>query len=300
MSSRSRWTHMAEEEYEAERSTIGDMGSLDTPSTSFRVAAGDGRGEATSSRSSRRFETRPRRAVLERCAQPDCGWPCRGGALRAAGALPAPSRRRTGRVPPLRRRGRLRGTTPSSGRGRAEMATGGQSPPVESSSAAFLRREACGSRRASRRLSACPSSWRTRSRVRSSSCPMASSVHGSPSKPNRSSRIRRSRSGRASSARVGCSGAGATPRPRRTGRPPRDRRRGHRARPRRPRRPSGSARPMRGRRRALRRHAGSGDPSPRRAPASSSRPSSTSSRRAARDSFCWRSTTCTGTRIVRA
>jgi oligopeptide/dipeptide ABC transporter ATP-binding protein len=40
----SRWTHMAEEEYEAERSTIGDMGSLDTPSTSFRVAAGDGRG----------------------------------------------------------------------------------------------------------------------------------------------------------------------------------------------------------------------------------------------------------------
>jgi len=39
-----RWTHLAEEEYEAERSTIGDMGSLDTPSTSFRVAAGDGRG----------------------------------------------------------------------------------------------------------------------------------------------------------------------------------------------------------------------------------------------------------------
>jgi hypothetical protein len=31
-----------------------------------------------------------------------------------------------------------------------------------------------------------------------------------------------------------------------------------------------------------------------------SRPSSTSSRRAARDSFCCRSTTCTGTRIVRA
>ena len=31
-----------------------------------------------------------------------------------------------------------------------------------------------------------------------------------------------------------------------------------------------------------------------------SRPSSTSSRRAARDSFCWRSTTWTGTRIVRA
>ena len=31
-----------------------------------------------------------------------------------------------------------------------------------------------------------------------------------------------------------------------------------------------------------------------------SRPSSTSSRRAARESFCWRSTTCTGTRIVRA
>jgi hypothetical protein len=31
-----------------------------------------------------------------------------------------------------------------------------------------------------------------------------------------------------------------------------------------------------------------------------SRPSSTSSRRAARDSFCWRSTTVDGTRIVRA
>ncbi len=39
----SRWTHMAEEEYDTERSTIGDIGSLDTSSTSFRVAAGDGR-----------------------------------------------------------------------------------------------------------------------------------------------------------------------------------------------------------------------------------------------------------------
>ena len=45
------------------------------------------------------------------------------------------------------------------------------------------------------------SSCRTRSRVRSSSWPIASSVQGSPSKPKRSSRIRRSRSGSASSAR---------------------------------------------------------------------------------------------------
>jgi peptide/nickel transport system ATP-binding protein len=38
-----RWAHMAEAEYEAERATIGDIASLDTPSTSFRVAAGHGR-----------------------------------------------------------------------------------------------------------------------------------------------------------------------------------------------------------------------------------------------------------------
>src|SRR5437588_9846836 len=56
------------------------------------------------------------------------------------------------------------------------------------------------SRSAARRESACPSSWRTRSRVRSSSWPIASSVHGSPSNPKRSSRMRRSRSGSASSA----------------------------------------------------------------------------------------------------
>ena len=48
---------------------------------------------------------------------------------------------------------------------------------------------------AARRARAWPSSWRTRSRVRPSSAPIASSVHGSPSKPNRSSRIRRSRCG---------------------------------------------------------------------------------------------------------
>ena len=115
--------------------------------------------------------------------------------------------------------------------------------------------------------------------------------------------MRRSRSGSASSAR-GRPGGGATPRPRRTGRPPRGRRTGRPARPRRPRRPSGSARPTPGRRRAPRRRAGSGRPV---ASASSSfvasRPSSTSSRRAARDSFCWRSTTCTGhadrARVVR-
>ena len=58
----------------------------------------------------------------------------------------------------------------------------------------------CRSRSAASRASAWPSSCRTRSRVRSSSWPIASSVHGSPSKPNRSSRIRRSRSGSASSA----------------------------------------------------------------------------------------------------
>src|SRR2546421_492328 len=56
------------------------------------------------------------------------------------------------------------------------------------------------SRSADRRARAWPSSCRTRSRVRSSSWPIASSVQGSPSNPNRSSRMRRSRSGSASSA----------------------------------------------------------------------------------------------------
>ena len=66
-------------------------------------------------------------------------------------------------------------------------------------------------------------------------------------------------------------------------------------------RPSGSARRTRARRRAPRRRAASEGRSPRPAPSFvASRPSSTSSRRAARESFCWRSTTCTGTRIVRA
>ena len=68
---------------------------------------------------------------------------------------------------------------------------------------------------------------------------------------------------------AGCSGDGATPRPRRTGRPPRGRRRDRPARPRRPRRPSGSARPTRGRPRAPRRRAAAEVPSPRRAPPSS-------------------------------
>jgi peptide/nickel transport system ATP-binding protein len=37
-----RWAQMAEAGYEAERSTIGDIASLDTPSTTFRIAAGSG------------------------------------------------------------------------------------------------------------------------------------------------------------------------------------------------------------------------------------------------------------------
>ena len=38
-----RWAQLTEAEYEAERSTIGDIESLDTPSTRFRVTAGNGR-----------------------------------------------------------------------------------------------------------------------------------------------------------------------------------------------------------------------------------------------------------------
>ena len=101
-------------------------------------------------------------------------------------------------------------------------------------------------------------------------------------------------------ARAGCSAGGATPLPRRTGRPPRGRRRDRRARPRRPRRRSGSARRTHGRRRAPRRRAGSGALSPRRAPASSRRARAPPRDGARRAGFCWRSTTWTGTRIVRA
>src|SRR5206468_2458336 len=72
---------------------------------------------------------------------------------------------------------------------------------VRSVTAAFYAAREIRSRSAERRASAWPSSCRTRSRVRSSSWPIASSVHGSPSNPKRSSRIRRSRSGSASSAR---------------------------------------------------------------------------------------------------
>jgi peptide/nickel transport system ATP-binding protein len=38
-----RWAHLSEAEFEAERSTIGGLELLDTPSTTFRVAAGAGR-----------------------------------------------------------------------------------------------------------------------------------------------------------------------------------------------------------------------------------------------------------------
>ena len=128
--------------------------------------------------------------------------------------------------------------------------------------------------------------------------------------PRASTARPRSRSGARGSAarapgarRAPCArpGGEATPRPRRTGRPPRGRRTGRRARPRRRRRPSGSARPTPGRRRAPRRRAGSAGRSPRPA-----RPSSPRGRARPRagappaTSFCCRSTTCTGTRIVRA
>jgi oligopeptide/dipeptide ABC transporter ATP-binding protein len=38
-----RWAHMAEEDYEAEQSIIGDLASLATPSTQLRIAAGAGK-----------------------------------------------------------------------------------------------------------------------------------------------------------------------------------------------------------------------------------------------------------------
>ena len=37
-----RWAHLSESEFEAERATIGDLAALDSPSTTFRVAAGSG------------------------------------------------------------------------------------------------------------------------------------------------------------------------------------------------------------------------------------------------------------------
>ncbi len=83
---------------------------------------------------------------------------------------------------------------------RPETTKGGRSRPSRTSVPRGLRRDGLEVAQRGQPASAWPSSCRTRSRVRSSSWPIASSVHGSPSKPNRSSRIRRSRSGSASSA----------------------------------------------------------------------------------------------------
>ena len=112
-----RWAFQAQERYEAEQALMGDLASLDSPTSRVRLKAGSGRSGAEMAALLEEVRARRARGALldgreaDRCR----GRPSRHRVVRPDRPAATHHRSDHRRVPPLRRRGARRGRAPPLG-----------------------------------------------------------------------------------------------------------------------------------------------------------------------------------------